>query len=191
MANVSPMSTMTAGLAELSTTELEALEREHPELGRIEILDGALHAAGDSAVGYLHQMVVQRLYLAFVAALPADDVLILDCWWLLERGKLRPDVALYHREDVPADLKSFRTPPWATLEVLSDDADHDLVHKDGVYAEQGVTRRAYVEPWGRFGWWCRLDGVEHAGPTAMWELPAWPPLRLERDVLLDVDTGRT
>lgn len=75
-------------------------------------------------------------------------------------------------------------PPWATLEVLSDDADHDLVRKDAIYASFGVTRRAYVEPWGRFGWWCQLDGVTHDGPTATWSLPGWPPLTLGREALL-------
>lgn len=175
---------MTSGLADATLAELEALEHEHPELGRIEVIDGALHASGESAVGYLHQMVVQRLNLLLAAACPPGALVVLDTWWTSHRGRIRPDLALYRPADVPESLKAFRVPPWATLEVLSDDADHDLVRKDGIYADFGVARRAYVEPWGRYDWWCRLDGVPHAAPSAMWELPGWPPLTLERDALL-------
>ncbi|MGI8575514.1 MAG: hypothetical protein ACR2MA_09265 [Egibacteraceae bacterium] len=147
-------------------------------------MDGALHATGESAAGYLHQIVVQRLYLLFAPACPPGAMVLLDTWWELPRGKLRPDLALYRPEDAPANLKSFRVPPWATLEVLSDDAHHDFVRKDGIDASLGVTRRPYIEPWGRFDWWCRLDDVPHTGPTATWELPGWPPLTLRRDELL-------
>lgn len=38
-------------LADYTTADLEALEREHPEWGRLEVIDGALHATGGSAVG--------------------------------------------------------------------------------------------------------------------------------------------
>lgn len=177
---------MRSGLSEYTLADLEALEREHSELGRLEVIDGALHATGESAVGYLHQMVVQRLHLLLAAACPPGALVLLGTWWESSRGKIRPDLALYRPEDVPASLKAFRVPPSATLEVLSDDADHDLVRKDGVYAEFGVARRAYVEPWGRFDWWCRLDGVPHDGPTATWSLPGWPPLVFRRDALLAV-----
>lgn len=181
MATVRPMR---SGLADYTTTDLEALEAERPELGRLEVLDGALHATGESAMGYLHQMVVQRLYLQFAAACPPGAMVLLDTWWESPRGKLRPDLALYRPEDRPANLRAFRVPPWAILEVLSDDADHDLVRKDAVYRDLGVARRAYVEPWGRQSWWCRLDGVGHGRGTAVWELPDWQPLRLSRAELL-------
>lgn len=40
-------SRMTAsGLADYTLSDLEALENEHPELGRLEVIDGALHATG-------------------------------------------------------------------------------------------------------------------------------------------------
>ena len=178
---------MSSGLTDRTLTDiaaLEALEREHPDLGRLEVIDGALHATGDSAVGFLHQAVVGRLHVLFFGLRPTGALVALDVWWELERGKLRPDLAVYRPEDTPENLKSFRTPPWATLEVLSDDADHDLVRKDAIYAQFGVARRAYIEPWGRFEWWCRLDGVPHGGPTATWDLPGWPPLVFERDTLL-------
>ncbi len=175
---------MSADLAEATIEELEALEGEHPDLGHLEVIDGVLHASGESAVGYLHQSVYGRLFLLFEAARPPGALVQLDTWWVSPRGKIRPDVALWRPEDVPANLKAFRVPPWATVEVLSDDADHDLVRKDGVYADLGVARRAHVEPWGRFDWWCRLDGVPFDGESATWELPGWPPLVLDRDALL-------
>lgn len=181
MATVPPMR---GGLSEYTLADLEALEREHPELGHLEVVDGALHATGESAVGYLHQIVVQRLHLLFAAACPAEALVLLDTWWESPRGKIRPDLALYRPQDVPPSRKAFRVPPWATLEVLSDDADHDFVRKDGLYAAFAVAHRAYVEPWGRFDWWCRLDGVPHSGPSATWSLPGWPPLVLQRDTLL-------
>jgi hypothetical protein len=175
---------MISGLADYTLADLEALENERPELGRLEIIDGALHATGESAVGDLHQLVVQRLHLLFAPLCPATHIIRLDTWWESERGKIRPDLAIYRPADRPPNRKAFQVPPWATLEVLSDDADHDLRRKDAVYADFGVAHRGYVEPWGRFEWWCRLDGVEHAEPTATWRLPGWPPIDVERDVLL-------
>lgn len=171
-------------LADYTTAELEALEDEHPGWGRLEVIDGALHATGGSAVGDRHQLLVQRLHLLFAAACPASHIVRLDTWWRSVRGLVRPDIALYRPQDRPESRRSFTVPPGATMEVLSDDAHHDLVRKDGVYADLGVARRAYVEPWGRYGWWCRLDGVDHDGPVATWELDGWPPLRLDRDTLL-------
>lgn len=175
---------LTSALTDATFAELEAYEAEHPEVGRIEVIDGVLHFSGESAVGYLHQMVVQGLHLLFAGAKPPGAIVSLDVWWLSQRGRIRPDLALYRPQDVPANLRAFRVPPWATLEVLSDDADHDIVLKDGIYAGAGVARRAYIEPWGRFDWWCLLDGEPHAGPAVTWELPGWPPLVLDRDALL-------
>lgn len=181
MANVPRMIT---DLAEYTSADLEALENEHPELGRLEVIDGALHATGGSAVGDLHQLIVQRLHLLFAAACPASHIVRIDTWWRSSRGLIRPDLAVYRPEDRPASRRSFTVPPWATVEVLSDDAHHDLVRKDDIYVEFGVARRAYVEPWGRYRWWCRLDGVDHDGAEAVWELDGWPPLRLVRGELL-------
>ncbi|MGI8876360.1 MAG: Uma2 family endonuclease [Egibacteraceae bacterium] len=171
-------------LAEYTTSELEALENEHPEWGRLEVIDGALHATGGSAVGDRHQLLVQRLHLLFAAVRPPSHIVRLDTWWRSVRGLVRPDLALYRPQDRPVNRRSFKVAPWATLEVLSDDAHHDLIRKDGVYADLGVVRRAYLEPWGRYPWWCRLDGVDHDGPTATWALDGWPALHLDRDALL-------
>lgn len=85
---------------------------------------------------------------------------------------------------MPEDRRgAFHVAPQAILEILSDDADHDLVRKDAIYAEFGVARRAYLDMLQRFGWWCRIDGVDHDGPDAVWHLDGWPPLRLDRDAL--------
>lgn len=175
---------MITDLAEYTTADLEALENEHPEWGRLEVLDGALHATGGSAVGDRHQLVVQRVYLLFAEVCPQACIVRIDAWWRSARGLLRPDLAVYRAEDRPADRRAFTVTPWAVVEVLSDDAHHDLVRKDEVYADLGATRRGYVEPWGRYPWWCRLDGVDHDGDEATCHLEGWPELRLERDALL-------
>jgi hypothetical protein len=179
------MPRMQLGLTDYTQADLEALEDERPELGRLEVIDGALHATGESAVGNLHQLLMQRLHLLFVAACPPTHIIRLDTWWYPPRGKLRPDVAVYRPADVPADVHGvFRVPPLAIVEILSDDAHHDLVRKDEIYAAAGV-RRAYLDMRRRFDWWLRLDGVDHAGPVATWELDGWPPLRFDREALFD------
>jgi Uma2 family endonuclease len=176
---------MITGLADYTLADLEALEDERPELGRLEVIDGALHATGGSAVGNLHQLIMQRLHLLFAPACPPTAIVRLDTWWLSPRGKLRPDVATYRPSDEPADRNgAFRVPPQVILEILSEDAHHDLVRKDEVYAEFGVARRGYVDSRQRYGWWCRLDGVDHDAPVATWQLDGWPELCLERDALL-------
>lgn len=175
---------MITGLADYTLADLEALENERPELGRLEVIDGALHATGESAVGNLHQLLMQRLHLVFAAACPAAFIVRIDTWWMSPRGRLRPDVAVYRRGDEPADrFGAFRVAPQATLEILSDDADHDLVRKDGIYEQFGVTHRAYIEMRDRYAWWCRLDGVDHDAPTVTWHLDGWPALSLHRDEL--------
>lgn len=176
---------VTTDLADYTTADLEALEREHPEWGRLEVIDGALHATGGSAVGNLHQLVLQRLHLLFASACPATQVVRLDTWWHSPRGLVRPDVAVYRSGDEPTDRGgAFRVPPQAIVEVLSDDADHDLRRKDAIYAEHGVSRRAYLDPYERDNWWVRLDGVDHREPVAVWQLDTWPELRLDHDELL-------
>jgi Uma2 family endonuclease len=181
MSSVDPVST---SVTDYSLADLEALENEHPELGRLEVIDGALHATGESAVGDLHQLVVQRLFLLFAVVCPPTHLVRLDTWWLSTRGKIRPDLAVYRAEDRPANRKAFTVAPYAIVEVLSDDAHHDLVRKEEIYAEFGVTRRAYVEPWARHDWWCRLDGRDVDEPQAVWDLSGWPPVQLQRDELL-------
>lgn len=176
---------MITGLVDYTQADLEALEDERPELGRIEEIDGALHATGGSAVGNLHQLLLQRLHLLFAGACPPTHIVRIDTWWKSPRGRIRPDVAVYRPSDVPANLRGmFGVPPLAILEILSDDAHHDLVRKDEIYAEAGV-RRAYLDMRRRFDWWVRLDGVDHDGPVAAWHLDGWPPLRLDRDALFD------
>lgn len=178
---------MTVGLADYTLVDLEALENERPELGRLEVIDGALHATGGSAVGNLHQLVLQRLHLLFAAACPPTDLVRIDTWWLSSRGLLRPDVAVYRGGDEPPERAgAFRVPPQAILEVLSDDAHHDVVRKDALYAELGVTRRAYLDPYERDGWWCRTDGTDHREPLVAWHLDGWPELRLDRAELRSV-----
>lgn len=177
---------VTTAVAESQFTveDLEALEREHPDLGRFEEIDGAIHATGGSAVGDLHQLIVQRCFLLLTPLCPPEQILRVDVWWVSERGKIRADVAVYRPADRPADRKSFRVPAQAIIEVLSDDAFHDVVRKDGVYAEYGVRSRVYIDPRRRAGWWVRVDGVEHTEATVMWQPEGWPPVLLERDALL-------
>ena len=178
------MPRMTTGLAEYTLADLEALERERPELGRLEVIDGALHATGESAVGNLHQLLLQRLHLLFAAACPPTQIVRLDTWWRSPRGKLRPDVAVYRPQDEPDDrYGAFRVAPLAIVEILSDDAHHDLVHKDEIYVEAGVAGRAYLDMKLRRDWWLRLDGVEHTAAAVDWKLDGWPPLRLDRAAL--------
>jgi hypothetical protein len=179
---------MVNSLADYTTEDLEALERERPELGRVELIDGALHATGESALGIPHQLIMQRLHLLLAPRCPAGLVVMLDTWWHYVRanglsGKIRADVAAYRLADLPAAGKVFRSPPRFSLEILSDDAVHDLVAKDDVYAEHG-TRRAYLDPDERGGWWWKADGVEHTAATATWQPDGWPPLTLDRGVLL-------
>jgi hypothetical protein len=181
MANVPEMIT---GLADYTLADLEALENERPELGRLEVLDGALHATGETAVGNLHQLIMQQLYLVFAAACPPGDIVRLDTWWMSPRGKLRADVAVWRHGEQPEDPQgAFRVPPRAILEILSADADHDLVRKEGVYAEYGFAHRAYLDMMGRWDWWLRTDGVDHIEPVVEWRLGGWPPLRLDREAL--------
>lgn len=176
---------MVTGVTDYTQAELEALEREHPELGRLEVIDGALHGTGESAVGNFHQLLMQRLHLLFHPACPPSQIVRLDTWWRSPRGKLRADVAVYRPEDQPANRYGmFSIAPQAILEILSDDAYHDLVRKDAIYAEFGVTRRAYLDPRERDGWWLRVDSVDHDDAEVVWGLDAWPLLRFERAALL-------
>jgi hypothetical protein len=168
---------------------LEALEQEHPELGRLEVIDGGLHATGTSAVGRIHQLIVQRLYLLLAPLCPPQHVLMLDTWWFSRRGKIRADVGVYRPEDFQAPGKVFWDAPQAIIEVLSADRHHDLVRKDDIYAEFGV-RRTFIDPEAIEGWWAQVDGIPVEGPTASLEWPGWPPVTLNRATLLDPDPTR-
>lgn len=171
---------MVTGLADYTLADLEALEQERPELGRLEVIDGALHATGSSAVGNLHQLLLQRLHLLFHAACPPQFIVRLDTWWMSPRGKIRPDVAVYRPSDEPDDRDgAFRVAPTVIVEILSDDVLHDLVRKDQIYAEAGA-RRAYLDMKLRFDWWLRVDGVDHGDEVVTWQLDGWPPLRFDR-----------
>lgn len=174
---------MIASVTDYTLEELEALERERPELGRVEVIDGALHATGESALGVWHQLIVARLYELMRPLCPPEHLVMLDTWWFGPRGKVRADLGIYDRSALPESGRVFRLPPRTTVEVLSDDAAHDLHLKDSVYAESGA-RRAYLEPYTRAPWWCRVDGVDIEGPTADWQLDGWPVIRLERAALL-------
>lgn len=182
------MRPMVNSLAEYTTEDLEALERERPELGRVELIDGALHGTGESALGIPHQLIVQRLHLILAPLCPPGLLVMLDTWWHYVRanglsGKIRADVGIYRSADLPGSGKVFRLPPVASVEVLSDDAMHDLAAKDSVYAEFGG-RRAYVDPDQRFGWWWCADGQETDAPRVTWRPDAWPEIRLEKAALL-------
>jgi len=106
---------MSTGLAAYTVTNLEALDQERPELGRLEVIDGVLYATGGSAVGDLHQLIVQRVFLLFAGACPDTHIVRLDTWWVSAHGKVRPDLAVYRPEDRPATRRAFRVPPLATL----------------------------------------------------------------------------
>lgn len=98
---------------------------------------------------------------------------------MFPRGKLRPDLAVYRDGDQPEDHHgAFHVPPLAVVEILSEDAEHDLVRKDELYAQFGVTSRAYLDARQREGWWCRIDGADHTNAFADWQTPGWPALRL-------------
>lgn len=87
---------------------------------------------------------------------------------------------MYRAGDVPQDRRgAFQVPPLAIVETLSDNAHHDVVRKDEIYAQAGA-RRAYLDPDERFGWWLRLDDVDDHGPVAEWRLDGWPALRFDR-----------
>ena len=185
---------MVDSLLDYTTSDLESMERERPELGRVELIDGALHATGESALGITHQIIMQRLFMLLQPLCPPGLLVMLDTWWHYDRsvgpgGKIRADVAVYRASDIPDGPQSFRAAPLASLEILSDDIRHDTVSKDSVYAEHG-TRRAYLDPRRRNGWWLRLDGVDHDGPTAAWELDGWAPIVFERDALLAPAGGK-
>lgn len=174
------------GLADYTQSDLEALESQRPGLGRVEVIDDALHATGGTGVGNLHQLIVQRMFLLLAEACPVTHLVRLDTWWRCPRGWLRPDLAIYRAGDEPTDRAgAFEVTPQAVVEVLSADADHDLRRKDPIYAEHGIAHRVHVDPDRRYGWWIRVDGGDHDTSPVAWRLPGWPRLDLRREELLD------
>ena len=176
---------MATSLAEYTLEDLQRLERERPELGKVELVGEALHATGESATGDRHQACVGRIYALLLAAVPATQVLRLDTYWFAAEGTLRPDLALWRAADRPADGGAFRLPPLAVAEVLSADRDHDLVTKAAVYAAHGVDLLV-VDPAQVDGWWCRAGGSDVREARTTWQPAGWPePVMLSRDGLVD------
>lgn len=183
----------TTSLSDYTVEELEALEREWPELGRVELIDGALHATGESAMGIPHQIIMQRLHLLLTPLCPTGLLVMLDTWWHYvrpdgRRGKIRADVGIYRVEDLPDAGKVFLRPPVAVVEILSDDALHDLASKDEIYAQHSA-QRAYIDPDQRYGWWWRADGNDVDGALARWVLDGWPSIELDKARLLAPASG--
>ena len=174
---------MATSLAEYTLEDLQRLERERPELGKVELVGEALHATGEST-GDRHQACVGRVYALLLPAVPATQVLRLDTYWFAAEGKFRPDLALWRAADRPADGGAFRAPPLAAVEVLSADRDHDLVTKAAVYAAHAVDLLV-LDPAQVDGWWCRVGGSGVRAATTTWQPPGWPePVVLARDALL-------
>lgn len=163
--------------------DLEQLQREHPEFGRVEIINGSLIAGGVDVTGDRHQSVVQALFLLLITDCPADQIIRLDTYWFGQQNRLRPDLAVWRVADRPADGGAFIVPPIAVIEVLSTDADHDLIRKAQIYRAHGV-KAWYVDPVSRNGWWL-TDGASvcHDGSSATIEMPARDPLAISRDIL--------
>lgn len=174
-----------ATLKEYTLADLERLQRDHPEFGRVEIIGGTLIAGGADVTGDRHQSVVQALFLALMATCPGEHVVRLDTYWFGDGVRLRPDLAVWRRADRPADGGAFTAPPVAVVEVLSSDADHDLVRKAAVYAAHGVAAW-FVDPARRHGWWIAADSGHRVsvGP-AMLSLPGWPELEITEAILAD------
>ena len=171
-------------LHEYTLEDLDALARERPEFGRIEIIEGSLVAEGAEMTGDRHQGVVQAIFLALVDQQVDRHRIRLDTYWFASSPtRLRPDIAIYRQRDRPADGGAYRVPPLAIFEVVSDNADHDLVRKRAIYREHGVVTW-FVDPKRRHGWWLS-DGADETydGETATIELPDRPPVTLERAML--------
>ena len=168
---------------EYGLAELEALQRDHPEFGRVEIVNGSLVAGGVDMTGDRHRSVVQALFLLLIEGCPAGRLVRIDTYWFGDGFRLRPDLAVWNAADRPADGGAFRAPPLAVIEVLSGDAEHDLVTKRAIYDANEVAT-VYVDPDRRSGWWLRTpDGIEHDGDLVELELPGGFAIDVERSVL--------
>jgi Uma2 family endonuclease len=172
-----------ATLESYGLDELEELQQQHPEFGRVEIINGSLIAGGVDVTGDRHQSVVQALFLLLIEQCPSEQVIRLDTYWFGDQVRLRPDVAIWPTPDRPADGGAFVTPPLAVIEVLSTDADHDLVRKYEIYRSFGVVSW-FVDPAQRNGWWLSDgDAFRFDGESATVELPGRPPIEVPRSLL--------
>lgn len=178
---------MTTSVAAWEPEDLERLERERPELGRVEVFEGALYASGESVNTHRHQRVVDRMVRLLFDAAPSELLAVSDTWWFLASRKVRPDVGVWRRADVPSDGGVFRRPPVAVVEVLSEDRDHDLVRKHALYRAEGV-QSVFIDPSVREGWWLRVGDRDVVEPAFEWLLGDWS-VHLLRGELLDGLTG--
>lgn len=170
---------------EYGVAELEALQRDHPEFGRVEIVNGSLVAGGVDMTGYQHQRVVQALFLLLVEGYPPGHLVQIDTYWFGDGFRVRPDLAVWPDADRPADGGAFRAPPIAAFEVLSADAEHDLVTKRAIYAANGVAT-VFVDPDRRNGWWLRTpDGADHIDDAVRVELPGATSIDIARSIISD------
>jgi Uma2 family endonuclease len=164
--------------------DIEALENEHPEFGRIEVVHGALYAGGLEVGSDTHMSIVQALNQLLVPACPAGHVVRFDTWWHLGHGQLlSPDLAVWAEADRPGEEEAFRRPPRAVVEVLSLDSDHDLVTKHAIYRAHGVATW-YVDRRRRFGWWLSDgDAVQVREPAFELTIPGWSPITITDAIL--------
>lgn len=178
---------MTTSVAAWELGDLERLEQERPELGKIEVFEGALYASGESVNTHRHQRVVDRMVRLLSEAVPRELLAVSDTWWFLQSRKVRPDVGVWRRTDLPSDGGVFRRPPVAVVEVLSEDRDHDLVRKHALYRAQEVPA-LFLDPSRSEGWWLRVAGHDVDEASYEWHLGAWS-VRLIRDQLLEGLSG--
>jgi len=178
---------MTTSVAAWELEDVARLERERPELGRIEVFGGALYAIGESANTHRHQLVVDRMVRLLSDAAPDELLAVSDTWWFLPSRKVRPDVGVWRRADVPPDGGVFRRPPVAVVEVLSEDRDHDLVRKHALYRAERVPA-LFIDPSRQEGWWLRVADRDVDEAAFDWHLGDWS-VRLLRDDLLEGLSG--
>jgi Uma2 family endonuclease len=171
-----------ATLESYGLVELEELQHQHPEFGRVEIINGSLIAGGVDVTGDRHQSVVQALFLLLMTECPPDQVVRLDTYWFGDQTRLRPDLAMWRTSDRPADGGAFTMPPVAVIEVLSSDADHDLVRKAEIYRAYGVAAW-YVDPAERNGWWLTDGLTQHRGENVTINLPARASIVIPHSVI--------
>ncbi|HWL42163.1 MAG TPA: Uma2 family endonuclease [Ilumatobacter sp.] len=165
--------------------DIETLEHEHPEFGRIEIVNGALYAGGADLGSDVHQGITFELMMLLGSLRPPGFVVRGETYWRAgPRQMLRPDVAIWAQHDRPVPEQAFQSPPMAVFEVLSRDRDHDLLTKHRIFREHGVATW-YVDRRRTEGWWLG-DGesVQVGDPSFELTLPGWPTVTITDAVLL-------
>lgn len=176
-----------SALTEFTLDDLQRLESANPGFGRIEIIGGLLWAGGTEMTGDRHQSTVQSLFEVLLPLRPVGFVLRLDTYWFSGADKIRPDMAIWREADRPTDGGAFRLPPVIAFEILSSDADHDLVAKAAIYRARGVLA-VFLDPAQRHGWWCRIApptgaGTDHHDESIAIAIPEWPPIVIPLTVL--------